>query len=132
LVFGLGNEFGIGVWLEECAVNSSTSRNTAWGPWIIVAVGGLLFLAGAARFVLRRRFDFIDALHCCLAVIPACLLLVVFDYVLHHARLTSVIPLFVAGVLVFTFPVFDVSFGAVLIGAIAGPALSDWKMKSVG
>jgi hypothetical protein len=68
-----------------------------------------------------------DALYCCLAVAPAGLLLLVFDYVLHHARLVSVIPLFVAGLLAFSSPVFDVAFGLALMGAIAGPALSEWK-----
>jgi hypothetical protein len=112
-------------------VNSdeTTSRNIAWGPWIIVAVGGLLFLLGAARFVLRHRFGFIDALYCCLAVVPAGLLLLVFAYVFQHATLVSVLPLFVAGVLVFSSPVFDVALGATLIGAMAGPALSEWKSE---
>jgi hypothetical protein len=55
------------------------------------------------------------------------LLLVVLAYVLQHARLVSVVPLFVAGVMIFTSPVFDVALGTTLIGAIAVPALSDWK-----
>ena len=105
----------------------STFRQIVWGPRITVATGGLLFLVGAARFVLRHRFGLIDALHCCLAVVPAALLLVVLAYVLQHARLVSVVPLFVAGVMIFTSPVFDVALGTTLIGAIAVPALSDWK-----
>ncbi|MGD0508321.1 MAG: hypothetical protein ABSA27_11020 [Terriglobales bacterium] len=119
----------VGFIVEEYSVNSekSTSRTIAWGPWITVAIGGLLFLVGAARFVTGHRFGFIDAFHCCLAVIPAALLLLILTYVVQHARLVSVIPLFVAGVLVFTFPVFDVAVGAALMGAIAVPALSDWK-----
>jgi len=110
--------------------DESTSRNIEWGPWIVVAVGGLLFLLGAGRFVLRHRFGFIDALECCLAVVPAGLLLLVFDYVLHHAWLASVILLIAAGVLAFSSPVFDVALGLVLMGAIAGPALSDWKNEN--
>jgi hypothetical protein len=111
------------------AVNSheSASRNIAWGPWLIVTLGGVLFLLGVARFIGRHHFDFMDALYCCLAVAPAGLWLLVLAYVIQHARLVSLIPLFVAGVLVFSFPVFDVAFGLALMGAIAGPALSDWK-----
>jgi hypothetical protein len=108
-------------------VNESTLGNIAWGPWVIIVSGGALFLLGAARFVFRHSFGFIDAIHCCLAVIPAALLLLVLAYVVQHARLVSVIPLFVAGVLIFTFPVFDVAVGAALMGAIAIPALSEWK-----
>jgi hypothetical protein len=106
--------------------NVSTSREIAWVPWIIVAVGGLLFLIGAGRFVLGHRFDFIDALYCLLAMVPAWLLLLVFAYVLDHPRLVSVVPLFVAGLLVFSSPVFDVALGLAMMGA-AGPALKEWK-----
>jgi hypothetical protein len=60
-------------------------------------------------------------------VAPAGLLLLVFDYVLHHAKLASVIPLFLALLLILTFPAFDVALGLALMGAIAGPALSEWK-----
>ena len=86
-----------------------------------------MFLLGAARFVFRHSFGFIDAFHCCLAVVPAALLLLVLAYVVQHARLASVMPLFVAGVLIFTFPVFDIALGLALIAAVAGRALSEWK-----
>jgi nicotinamide riboside transporter PnuC len=110
-------------------VNSdkSTSRNIAWGAWIVVAVGGALFLLGATRFVHRHRFGFIDALHCCLAVVAAGVLLLVFDYVVHHAKLVAIIPLFAAVVLIFSSPAFDVAVGLALMGAIVIPALSEWK-----
>lgn len=101
--------------------DNSTTRNIEWGPWIVFAFGVLLFLLGAERFVLRHHFALIDALHCALAVIPAGFLLLVFDYVLHHAKLVSVIPLFLAGMLLVSSPVFDVALGLALMGAIAGP-----------
>ena len=107
--------------------DNSIPRSIEWGPWIVLACGVLLFLLGVTRFVLRHHFGFSDALHCCLAVVPAGFLLLVFDYVIHHARLVSVIPLFLAGMLIFSFPVFDVALGLALIAATAGPALSEWK-----
>ena len=105
----------------------STSRNIAWGLWIAIAVGGLLFLLGAGRFVLGRRFGFIDELYCCLAVVPAGSLLLVFNYVFHHARLVSILLFFLAGILAVSSAAFDVALGVTLIGAIAGPALREWK-----
>ena len=99
----------------------------AWGPLIVVVIGTLLFLLGAGRFYLSGRFSFIDALYCCLAIIPAGLALLVFDYVLHHARLAAVILLFAGGVLVFSFPVVDVALGLALVGAMVGPAISEWR-----
>lgn len=105
----------------------STSLKIEWGPLILGALGLLLFLLGIARFFLRHHFGFIDALHCALAIVPAGILLLVFDYVLHHAKLVAVIPLCFAGLLLFTFPVFDIALGLTLLGTVAGPMLSNWK-----
>jgi hypothetical protein len=111
--------------------DESTSRNIAWGPWIIAVLGGALFLLGVGRFVFRHRFGFTDALYCCLTVLPAAFLLLVLAYVIQHAKLVSIIPLFAVGVLVFFSPIFDIALGMTLIGAMAGPALRDWKTKPV-
>jgi hypothetical protein len=107
--------------------DESTSRNIEWGPLVLGSLGLLLFLLGAARFFLRHHFALTDALYCALAIVPAGILLLVFDYVLHHAKLVSVIPICFAGLLLFTFPVFDVALGLTLVATVAGPALSNWK-----
>ncbi len=104
--------------------DNPASRRIDWGPWIVFAVGILLFILGAARFVLRRHFGFTDALYCGLAIVPAGILLLVFDYVLHHAKLVVVIPLFLAGMLIFSSPVFDVALGLTLV-AVTSRAVRD-------
>jgi len=104
-------------------------RKIEWGPLIIILVGTMLFLLGAGRFVVRHGFSFTDALYCCVAVVPAGLLLLVIAYVVQHARLVSVIPLLFAGLLVFSYPAFDVGFGLALMGAVVAPAWSNWKSK---
>ena len=109
--------------------DESTSRSIEWGPLAVCGVGFLLFLLGAARFILRHHFGLMDALYCALAIVPAGILLLVFDYVLHHAKLVAVIPLCFAALMLFTFPVFDVALGLTLIGAMAGPTLSNWKQE---
>jgi hypothetical protein len=69
-------------------------------------------------------------------VVPAALLLLVFDYVLHNARLVSII-LFI--LVFFSFwpeplpsrpPAFDAALGLALMSAIAGPTLSDLKNEN--
>jgi hypothetical protein len=107
----------------------SISGKIAWGYWIILVFGVLLFLAGAARFALKHRFGSVDALYCCIAIVPAGLFLLIFSYVLQHAKLASVIPLFMCGILVFSFPVVDIALGLTMIGVIAIPALTEWKNK---
>jgi hypothetical protein len=106
---------------------ASSFRNIAWGAWIVAGTGALLFTLGGVRFFRRHHFGFDDALYCCLAIIPAGLLLLVLDYVAHHAKLVVVMPLFLAGMLVAATPVFDVALGLTLIGVIAGPAIREWR-----
>lgn len=114
---------------EEDALNSNepTFRTFSWGPWIVLAIGVALLLLGGTRFVLRHHLSSMDALYCCLALIPAGLLLFVINYVLHHAKRALVIPLVACGLLAFSSSVFDVSLGMVLIGVIAGLALKERK-----
>lgn len=107
----------------------SNSGKIAWGPWLIGISGVVLFLVGSVRFVLKHPFGPIDALYCCLAVVPAGLFLLVFSYVLQHAKVASMIPLFVGGIMIFSFPAMDVAFGLALLGVVAGPALGEWKNK---
>jgi hypothetical protein len=107
----------------------SISEKTNWGPWVIGVSGVVLFLVGSVRFVLNHRFGLIDALYCCLAVVPAGLFLLVFSYVLQHAKAASIIPLFLGGIMIFSFPAIDVALGLALLAAVAGPALGEWKNK---
>ncbi len=109
--------------------DESTSRKIAWGPLVGVVIGALLFLLGAGRFIVRHSFGLTDALYCCLTVVPALLLLLVIAYVVQHAILASVVPLALAGVAAYSFPVFDVALGLALMGIVADSALSDWKYE---
>ena len=95
------------VLLKEYSVSSNKSifPTIPWGAWIVVAAGGVLFLLGVGRFVQRHHFGLMDALYCCLALIPAGLLLLVISYVVQHAKLAAVVPLALAAVLVFSSPI---------------------------
>lgn len=110
--------------------SDESTKDIAWGPWITGILGFALFLLGAIRYVHRHRFGFMDAFYCCLALAAAAFGLLVISYVIQHARLVAVIPLFAAGILLFSSPAFDVAFGLALMGVIAGPALSERKAKS--
>jgi hypothetical protein len=109
--------------------HASSSRNIEWGAWIVAAVGVLLFLLGVGRFLARYHFGWREALYCCLAVVPAGLLLLVLAYVLQHARLVSIIPLVFVGMLVFSSPVWDVALGLALLAVVLEPVVSDWRYE---
>jgi hypothetical protein len=104
-------------------------RKIEWGPLMLFALGTMLFLLGVGRFIVRHGFSFTDALYCCVAVVPAGLLLLVIAYVVQHARLISVIPLLFAGLLLFSYPAFDIGFGLALMVAVVAPAWSNWKSE---
>jgi hypothetical protein len=109
--------------------SDSISEKIAWGPWLIGVSGVVLFLVGSVRFVLKHRFGPVDALYCCLAVVPAAFFLLVFSYVLQHAKVASIIPLFAGGIMIFSFPAIDVALGLTMVGVVAVPALGEWKNK---
>jgi hypothetical protein len=122
---------GVGTDPEKPPVTPQPSvlRNFPWGALVVVALGGLLLFLGTWRFHLRHHFGLVDALHCGMAIIPAGLLLLVSDYVLHHAKLVLPMPLILAGILIRSSPAFDVAIGLVLAGAVAGPLLREWQDK---
>lgn len=104
-------------------------RKFEWGALLISLVGAMFFLLGAGRCVIRQSFSFTVAIYCCLALIPAGLLLLIITYVVQHARLISVLPLLISGLLILRYPVFDVALGLALMGTVGIPAWSDWKSK---
>ena len=107
------------------------SRRIEWGAIVIVTIGTLLLLTGAWRFFLLQHFGVGDALRCLLWLIPAALLVPVFDYTFHHARLVAVMPLFIAGTLALGFPGFDIALGIVLIGTVFLPAINEWQQERI-
>jgi hypothetical protein len=106
---------------------AKTSRKIELGPVLVAGIGIALLLFGARGFYLRGHFGLVDALYCVLLLIPAAVLLLVTSYVLQHARLVVVMPLFVGVILVRAQPAFAVALGLSLIGVIVDGALREWK-----
>ena len=106
---------------------AKTSRKLEWGPAIITSIGVAALFYGARSFYLRGHFGPVDALYCVLLLVPAAAMLLVTSYVLQHARLVAVMPVFVAVVLARGYPAFAVALGLALIGVIVDGALREWK-----
>ena len=99
---------------------------------IVIAVAGLgAIVIGVFGFVHRGHFGWIDALTSVGMLIPAGALLLVTSYVIQHARLVAIMPLFFAGTLVIRYPTFAVALGLALIAAIVGPLAEEWNTKRV-
>jgi hypothetical protein len=94
---------------------------------LLTGLGLGVLLLGARDFYLRDHFEFVDALRCGLLIIPAAALLLLTSYVLQHAKLVVVMPLFVAGMLVRAYPSFAVALGLALLAAMVGPPLREWR-----
>lgn len=114
---------------EENNVSSDASgrRSIPWGPLLILTVGALLFLLGVGRFIGRHHFTLTDAMYCVLALAPAGLLLLIFSYVFHHARIVAVLLIGVGGMLAWSSPILDVALGVALMAVIGGPMMNEWK-----
>ncbi|SRR5258708_16026000 len=106
---------------------SKTARKTEWGAVLMADIGIALLLLGVRGFYLRGHFGLVDALYCLLFLIPAAVFILVTSYVLQHARLVVLMPLFVGVVLVRAQPAFAVALGVSLIGVIVDGALREWK-----
>ncbi len=107
------------------------SRSIEWGAIVLATIGTLLLLTGAWRFFLRQHFGVSDLLYCLLWFIPAALLVPVFDFTFHHARLVVAMPLVIAIILALGFPGFDIALGLVLTGTVFLPAINDWQQERI-
>lgn len=102
-------------------------RRVPWAAVVVAVLGVVWFLFGVWRFAMNPHFGGYDALRCLLALVPAALLLLVFDYVLHHAPLVTIMLIIVAAGLHAASPVWDVALGAVLVAAIVPPLMQEWR-----
>ena len=104
----------------------SSSRRPEWGQLLVTAIGTGLVVLGARGFLLRGHFGSIDAVYCILMLVPAAVLLLLGSFIVQHARLVAVMPLFIALLLVLSSPAFSVALGFALLWAIVGPILGKW------
>jgi hypothetical protein len=107
--------------------DEKASSPIEWKHVAVIGIGVAVLSYGVRGFHLRGHFGLLDALYCLLMLIPAAAYLLVTSYVLQHAALVVVIPLFLAFVLVRGFPAFAVALGLALVGVILDGVLREWK-----
>jgi hypothetical protein len=87
---------------------------------LLVLLAVAIFLAGAVRFVRLGNFSLAQAAYCLVSIPAALLLLLIFDYTLHHAWIAAVMVLIFAGLLLVASPAFCVGLGLALAGMVVG------------
>ena len=60
-------------------------KGMAKGPAILLLLAVAIFAAGAVRYYHHGNFTFVQAAYCLVAVVVSLVVLLIFDYTLHHA-----------------------------------------------
>jgi cell division protein FtsW (lipid II flippase) len=105
-------------------VNPRYQISVAKGPVLLLLLAAAIFATGAARYYRHGNFSLAHAGYCLLAMLASLVVLLVFDYTLHHAKLAAVM------VLIFVV-LFLVASPAICVGGRDGGGAGK-KLKSFG
>jgi glucan phosphoethanolaminetransferase (alkaline phosphatase superfamily) len=87
-------------------------------PAILLLLAVAIFLAGAARYYRHGSFTLAQAGYCLVAVVASLVVLLVFDYTLHHAKIGALMVLVFAALFLVASPAFCVGMGLGLAGMV--------------
>jgi hypothetical protein len=104
-------------------VNQRQQRGVAKAPAILLLLALAIFLAGAVRYYRHGSFTLAQAGYCLVAVVASLVVLLVFDYTLHHAKIAAVMVLIFTALFLVASPAFCVGMGL----ALGGMVLSQWR-----
>ena len=108
-------------WAEvifSSAVNPRQQRGLAKAPAILLLLAVAIFAAGAVRYYRHGNFSLAQAGYCVVAVLASLVVLLVFDYTLHHAKIAAVMVLIFAVLFLVVSPAFCVGMGLGLAGMV--------------
>lgn len=77
-----------------------------------------IFLAGVLRYYRHGNFSGVQAAYCVIAVLVSLVVLLVFDYTLHHAKVAAVMVLIFVVLFLAASPAFCVGMGLGLAGMV--------------
>jgi hypothetical protein len=99
-------------------VNPRYESGLAKGPAILLLLALAIFAAGAMRYYRHGNFSLAQAGYCLLAMLASLLVLLIFDYTLHHAKLAAVMVLIFVALFLVASPAFCVGLGLALVGTV--------------
>jgi hypothetical protein len=99
-------------------MNQRQQSGVAKAPALLLLLALLIFLAGAVGYFRHGNFTLAQAGYCLVSIPAALLLLLVFDYTLHHAKIAAVMVLIFVGLFMVASPAFCVGMGLGLAGMV--------------
>jgi glucan phosphoethanolaminetransferase (alkaline phosphatase superfamily) len=100
------------------AVNQQHQSGVAKGPAILLLLAVVIFAAGAVRYYRHGNFSLTQAGYCVGAVVGSLVVLLIFDYTLHHAKIVAVMVLIFVVLFLVASPAFCVGMGLGLAGMV--------------
>lgn len=99
-------------------MNSRQQNGVAKAPAILLLLAAAIFAAGAVRYYRHGNFSLAQAAYCLVAILASLVVLLVFDYTLHHARIVAVMVLVFVVLFLVASPAFCIGIGVGLAGMI--------------
>jgi len=84
----------------------------------LLLLAAAIFAAGAVRYYRHGNFSLAQAAYCLVAILASLVVLLVFDYTLHHARIVAVMVLVFVVLFLVASPAFCIGIGVGLAGMI--------------
>ncbi|HEY2498331.1 MAG TPA: hypothetical protein VGK24_14805 [Candidatus Angelobacter sp.] len=86
---------------------------------ILLLLAVAIFAAGAVRYYQYGNFTLAQAGYCLVATLASLVVLLIFDYTLHHAKIAAVMVLIFVVLFLLASPAFCVGLGVGLAGMVA-------------
>ena len=90
----------------------------AKAPAILLLLAVAIFAAGAVRYYRHGTFSLTQAGYCLVAAMASLVVLLVFDYTLHHAKIVAVMVLVFVALFLIASPAFCIGMGLGLAGMV--------------
>jgi len=99
-------------------MNPRQQGGAAKAPAILFLLAVAIFLAGAVRYYRHGSFSLAQAGYCLVAALASLVVLLVFDYTLHHAKIAAAMVLVFVALFMVASPAFCVGMGLALAGMV--------------
>ena len=99
-------------------MNPRQQSGVAKAPAILLLLAVAIFVAGAGRYHRHGNFTLAQAAYCLVAVVVSLVVLLIFDYTLHHAKIAAVMVLVFVVLFLVASPAFCVGMGLGLAGMV--------------